>query len=96
MENYKLKKLLKKTNLRLYVKMDKKVIKFNDTVIEKYKFHQHKNHILINNIDNNKIVVSNQISFGTNFFKIFYWSERSLLVQRSIFLPNIFCTQKRF
>ena len=42
MENYKLKKLLKKTNLRLYVKMDKKVIKFNDTVIEKYKFHQHK------------------------------------------------------
>ena len=37
--------------------MDIKVIKFDDTNIEKYKFHQQKGPILIDNIDINKIVV---------------------------------------
>ena len=31
--------------------MDKKNIKFDDTEIEEYKFHQNKSPILINNID---------------------------------------------
>ena len=43
--------------------MDKKFIKFDDGEIEKYKFHQHKNPFSINNIDINKIVVSNKVSF---------------------------------
>ena len=30
--------------------MDKKIIKFDDTEIEKYKFHQHKSTFLIGNI----------------------------------------------
>ena len=51
--------------------MDEKIIKFGDTEIEKYKFHQHKNPILINNIDINKIVVSNKVSFGKKDFKYF-------------------------
>ena len=38
--------------------MDKKTIKFNNTEIEKYKFHQHKSPFSIDNIDINKIVVS--------------------------------------
>ena len=37
--------------------MDKKIIKFDDTEIEKYKFHQHKSPISIDNIVMNKIVV---------------------------------------
>ena len=40
--------------------MDKK-IKFDDTETEKYKFHQDKNPISINNIDINKVAVSNKI-----------------------------------
>ena len=44
--------------------MDKKIIKFDDNEIEKYKFHQHKTLISINNIDINKIVVSNKVPFG--------------------------------
>ena len=36
-------------------------MKFDDTEIEKYKFHQYKSPILINNIDINKIVVSNKV-----------------------------------
>ena len=42
--------------------MDIKIINFDDTEIEKYKFYQDKIPILINNIDINKIVVSNNIS----------------------------------
>ena len=48
--------------------MDKKIIKFDDTEIEKYKFHQHGSPIYIDNVDINKIVVSNKLSFGENFF----------------------------
>ena len=44
--------------------MDNKVIKFDDTEIEKYKFHQHKIPILINNIDINKIIVFNKVPFS--------------------------------
>ena len=35
--------------------MDKKVIKFDDTEIEKQNFHQYKRPISIDNIDVNKI-----------------------------------------
>ena len=51
--------------------MDKKIIKFNDTEIEKYKFHQHKIPLSINNININKIVVSNKLPFGKQNFKYF-------------------------
>ena len=44
--------------------MDKKVITFGDTEIEKHEFHQHKSRILIDNMDINKIVASNKASFG--------------------------------
>ena len=42
--------------------MDKKIITFDDTEIQKYKFHKNKSLILINIIDINKIVVSNKVS----------------------------------
>ena len=44
--------------------MDKKIIKFGDTEIEKHKFYQHKNPILITNIDINEIATSNKVTFG--------------------------------
>ena len=31
--------------------MDKKIVKFGDTEFEEHKFHQHKNVILINNVN---------------------------------------------
>ena len=40
------------------MKIDKKVIIFDDTEIKEYKFHQNKGPILINDIDINKIVLS--------------------------------------
>ena len=37
--------------------MDKKTIKFDDTEIEEYEFHQYKSPILINEIEINKILI---------------------------------------
>ena len=49
--------------------MTKKIIKFNGTAIEKYKFYQHKSPISINNIDINKIVVTNKVVLGKKDFR---------------------------
>ena len=50
--NNKLKQINEIMNV--YTKMDKTIIKFGDTEIEKQKLHQHKTPILINNIDINR------------------------------------------
>ena len=68
-ENYKLKKILRKSTT-IYKKMDKN-INFDGDDIEKYKFYQDKSPILINNVNINKIVVSNKFSFGKKDFKYF-------------------------
>ena len=54
------------------------------------KFHQHKRPILINNIDINKIVVSNKFPFGKQHFKylIGYKDQKEIskTVKRHTFL----------
>ena len=50
-----------------------KIIKFGD--IEIQKFHQHKGPISIKNINVNKIVVSNKVSFGKKGFKYLIGSK---------------------
>ena len=47
------------------------IIKFGDIKIQKQKLQQHKGPISIKNIDINKIVVSNKVSFGKKGFKYF-------------------------
>ena len=51
--------------------MDKKIIKFDDTEIEEYEFHQHRSPISVNDIDINEIVVFNKLPFGKQDFKYF-------------------------
>ena len=48
--------------------MNKRSIKFGDTEIGEYEFHQYKNSISISNIDINKIVLSNKLPFGIKEF----------------------------
>ena len=48
--------------------MNKKIIKFDDTEIKEYKFHQYKSPISIKDIDINEIVVPNKFSFGKQDF----------------------------
>ena len=48
--------------------MDEKIIKFEGTEIEEYKFHQYKRPISINDIDIDEVIVSNKLSFGKQDF----------------------------
>ena len=51
--------------------MDTKIIKFDDTEIEEHEFRQYKSSILIKDIDNNEIVVSNKFPFAKQDLKYF-------------------------
>ena len=74
-----------------------KIEKFDDTEIEKYKFHQHKSPILINNIDINKIVVSNKVPFGKQDFKIFIGYKDALKIRPlCLFLPKMSAYRRNF
>ena len=58
--------------MKTKTKMKKKTVtKFGDIEIKKQKFQQYKRPILTTNIDINKVVVSNKISFCKNNFKYF-------------------------
>ena len=49
--------------------MDEIIIQFDDTETEKYKFHQNRSPISINDIDINKILVSNKLPFSNQDLK---------------------------
>ena len=57
--------------LKPYIKMDKKIVKFNHTEIEKCEFYEHKSPVSISNIDVNKMVVSNKVPFSEKDFEYF-------------------------
>ena len=70
--------------------MNKKIIKFDDTEIEVYEFHQYKSPISINNIDINKIVASNTFPFGKQDFKYFISYKDNIEIRPlCIFFPEI-------
>ena len=54
-----------------YWEMGKAIIKLGSIEIEKQNFYQHKGTISIKNIDSNKIVVSNKVSFVKKGVKYF-------------------------
>ena len=85
--------------LKAYLKLEK-VIKFGDIQIEIQKFHQHKEPILIKNIEINKIVVSNKFSFGKKEFKYFIRykdaKEIRICIFLCIFLPKLSEYRKDF
>ena len=50
--------------MKPYIKMDKQIIKFDDTETEEYKFHQYESPVLINDIVFNETVISKRFPFG--------------------------------
>ena len=68
--------------------MDKENIKFYDTEIEEFEFHQYKGPILINNIDINKIVIHNKISFSKPDFKYFIGYKDAKKFQTFMHIPS--------
>ena len=70
--------------------MDKKLIKFDDTGIQEYKFCQYKSPILINDSDINEIVASNKFPFGKQDFKYFIgYKDDKAIRPLCIFFPEI-------
>ena len=76
--------------------MEKTIIKFGDIEIGKQKFHQHKRPISIKNIDINKIVVSNKVSFGKKGFKYFIGYKDAKIRPLCIFLPKMSAYRRDF
>ena len=59
--------------------------------------YQYKNPILINNIDSNKIVVSNKVSFGKKDFKYFTgYKDAKKVRSLCIFLPKMSAYRRDF
>ena len=70
--------------------MDKKIIKFGDTETKRYKFHQNKGPILINNIVINKIVVSKKLPFSKQDFIYFIgYKDDQQIRPLCIFIPKL-------
>ena len=75
--------------------MDERITKFDDTEIEKYKFHQRERAILINNIDVNKIVYLIKVLLVKKFLNVLlvhsvHWGMDILYVYYlCIFLPKM-------
>ena len=77
--------------------MDNKIIKFYDTEIEEYKFHQNKMPLSINDIDINKIVLSDKLPFGKQDFKYFIGYKDSEKIRLlSVFQPQMIIYKKNF
>ena len=77
--------------------MKKRIIEFGAIKIHKQKFHQHKRPISIKNIDINKIVVSNKVSFSKKGFKYFIgYKDAKKIKPLCIFLPKMSAYRKDF
>ena len=77
--------------------MEKTIIKVDDNETQKHKFYPHKRPISIKNIDINKIVVSNKVSFGKKGFKYFIgYKDAKKIRPLCIFLPKMSIYRKDF
>ena len=77
--------------------MDKKIINFDDTENEKWKFHQDKRPVSINDIDINKIVVFNKLPFGKHDFKyLIGYKDSEKNKSLCIFRPQIIIYKRNF
>ena len=77
--------------------MDRKIIPFGDTEIERHKFHCHKNLILIDDAYINKITVSNKISFGKECCEYFIgYKANEKIKPLRIMLPKMSGYRKEF
>ena len=77
--------------------MEKIIVKFDDIEIKKQKIHQYNRPTSIKNIDINKIVVSNKVSFGKNGFKYFTgYKDDKKIIPLCILLPKTSVYRKNF
>ena len=71
-------------------KTSKKIVAFGNIEVKKYKFHQYKSLIWINNKDISKIVVPNRVTFVKKDFKCFIGYKEDKKVRfLCIILPKV-------
>ena len=63
--------IIKHKNLLPHIKMGKEILTSGDNEIEKNKFYRNKAPISLKDVDTEKVLVSNKISFGEKSFKYF-------------------------
>ena len=84
-----LKKWEKNKKFSTIYKVGKTIVTFGNTEVEKQKFHQHKNLILIHDVNIDRIVVS-KVPFGKKDFKYFICYKNAKKVrQLCLMLPKI-------
>ena len=78
--------------------MEKASINFGDIEIQKQKFLQHKGPISIKNIDINKVVITNMVSFGRKKEFAYFLVNKDAKKSRPlcIFLPKMTAYRKDF
>ena len=87
--------------MKAYIKMEKN-IEFGDIEIQEQKFYLHNRPISIKNIDIQKVVASNKVSFGKKGFKYsigynnakkidfcIYFSQKRVLIEETFMKVNI-------
>ena len=78
-------------------KTSKKIVTFGNIEVKKYKFHQYKSLIWINNKDISKIVVPNRVTFGKKDFKCFIGYKEDKKVRfLCIILPKVIPYRRDF
>ena len=84
--------------MKAYIKIEKTIVKFGGIEIKKKKkIHQHRGPISIKNIDINKIVVSNKVSFGKKGFKYFIgYKDAKKIRHLCVVLPKMSAYRKDF
>ena len=90
-----MKKIIK--DLKPYIKISQKIIKFDDIKIEEYEFHQHENPISINDVDIDKIVVSSKLPFDKKDFKyLILYKDAGKTRSLCIFCPKLSIYKRDF
>ena len=81
-----------------YIKMGQEILMFGDIEIENSKFYRHKTPILLKDVDIEKVLVSNKISFGGKDYNYFigYLYNDNNVKPLHIMLPKTSAHVKRY
>ena len=63
--------IIKNKNLLSHIKIGKEILTFGDTEIEKIEVYRHESHIFFEDVDIEKVLVSNKISSGEENYKYY-------------------------
>ena len=69
----KIQNIIKDENLLSHIRMGKEILRFDDIEIQKDKFYQYKSPIFLEDVDIDKVLLCNKISFGEKKLEILYW-----------------------